>query len=298
MIYIIGNRISGRGKGAPRIRQAAEYLTSRGEEYTTLISEYPGHSTELARVACAQADCTLVAAVGGDGTFSEVLSGLSLDMPIAFIPAGTGNDFVMGAELPTDVEDVLSCALAGQTARYDILDVNGRRCLNVAGTGFDVSVLIMERKIRKVLPGKMSYLIALLITLITVKFTKVRIRVDGGEQRELPVLILAAANGRYYGGGMPISPDAECDDGLIDLVIVKKLPRIKIPYILYKFLKGRLKEVTKYVEVCRCKEVEFSTIPPVPVNIDGELETHDSTRVAMVEKAITVADRVGNKIKA
>ena len=61
------------------------------------------------------------------------------------------------------------------------------------------------------------------------------IRVDDGEIRKLSVLLIAAANGKYYGGGMPISLDAECDDGYIDLVIIKKLPRIKIPYIFIKF---------------------------------------------------------------
>ncbi len=289
MIYIIANEISGKGKGARALNKVQDYLSVRGEEYITFISEYSGHSTLLAEKACEKDDCTLIIAIGGDGTFNEVLSGMDLSLPIAFVPAGTGNDFAAGAELPSDVEEAIAGALYGGAKEFDILDVNGRRCLNIAGTGFDVNVLLMEEKVRRFIKNKISYKIALFLSLVSLKFTEIELKVDGGEKRNLSVLLIAAANGKYYGGGMPISLDARCDDGFIDLVIIKKLPRIKIPYIFLRFFQGRLKEVTKYVEIHRCKKVEFSTINKLPINIDGELLSGDEITVEVVPKALNIA---------
>lgn len=286
MIYVIANKISGKGRGAEALEKTQELLNARGAEYAVLVSEYSGHSTELTQKACEKPDCELIVAIGGDGTFSEVLSGMELNVPIAFIPAGTGNDFVAGAELPTDAQKVIDLALSGSVEAFDFLSANGRRCLNIAGTGFDVNVLLTEDKIRRFLPGKISYMLALLISLISVKFTEIEVEVDDGEKRSLSVLLIAAANGKYYGGGMPISLDAKCNDGLIDLVIIKKLPRIKIPYLFIKFFQGKLKEVTKYVEVCRCKKVRFSTVSNLPANIDGELVSDGEITVEISHKAL------------
>ncbi len=294
MIYIIANELSGKGKGAESLKKVKEALNARGEEYITLISEYSGHSTELAKQACEENDCTLVMAIGGDGTFSEVLSGMDLSVPISFVPAGTGNDFAAGAEFSSDVEEAVSYALSGGVAEFDILDVNGRRCLNIAGTGFDVNVLLLEEKVRRFIRHKISYKIALFLSLVSLKFTEIELKVDEGEKRKLSVLLIAAANGKYYGGGMPISLDARCDDGFIDLVVIKKLPRIKIPYIFLRFFQGRLKEVTKYVEIHRCKKVEFSTTDRLPVNIDGELLTGDEITVEVMPKALRAACKIAS----
>jgi len=297
MIYIIANRISGKGKGAVSLAKMENRLNEHGAQYKTFISEYIGHSTELAKQVCLEADCEMIIAIGGDGTFSEVVSGMDLDVPITLFPAGTGNDFATGAELLSDENSAVDAALSGSLGRFDILSVNGRRCLNIAGTGFDVNVLLMEKKIRKILPGKISYMLALLISLISVKFTDVELCMDEGDKRKLSVLLVAAANGKYYGGGMPISLDAEYDDGYIDLVIIKKLPRIKIPYLFIKFFQGKLKEVTKYVEVHRCKKVDISTYEELPMNLDGELFDMALATVEVKKHAIQAVTVVGNASK-
>ena len=271
MVYIIANPVSGAGNGDVCRKKAQQVLSQSGIEHRVLMSEYPGHSTLLAQQACADPECSKVIVIGGDGTFSEVVSGMNLEIPMAFVPAGTGNDFVKGCGLAENVDEAIAAALSDEYKSCDILNVNGNRCLNIAGTGFDVNVLLGEKKIRKILPGKISYKISLLLNLLALRFTPISIGSDGGEVRELKVLLVAAANGKYYGGGMPISLDASCEDGYIDLVIIKKLPRIKIPYIFIKFFAGKLKEVTKHVEVHRCKAVHMDVKNRIPVNVDGEL---------------------------
>ena len=273
MIYIIVNRLSGRGKGEACLKKAEALLQKRNLSYTVLASEYAGHCTALAKQACADLNCRKIIAIGGDGTFSEILNGMDLSVPIAFIPAGTGNDFVTGAALPTDTETALSAALDGHVSLFDYLTVNEKRCLNVAGTGFDVDVLLHEEKIRKTFPGKFSYMLALFRALLKLRFSDITLTLDDGEVRKLSVLLIAAANGKYYGGGLPICLSADCADGCIDVVLIKKLPRRAVPHVLLNFLKGRLAQMTKYVEIHRCKKVCMNTEPTQPVNMDGEL--HD-----------------------
>lgn len=289
MIYIIANCLSGSGKGAACLKKAEEILTAHGAEFKTLITQYAGHGSALAKQACADIRCRRVIAIGGDGTFSEVLNGLDLSVPIAFVPAGTGNDFVRGADLTFDTESAVLAALEGQVKLCDILSVNGKRCINVAGTGFDVNILLHEQKIRKVYKGKLSYMLALLRALAKLEFTDVEYSIDGGQSEKCSVLLLAAANGKYYGGGLPICLDADCADGYIDLVIIKKLPRSAVPNVLYNFLKGKLARMTKYVEIHRCKSLALNTTASLPVNIDGEL--HNGclpAHVAVQEKRLQV----------
>lgn len=288
MIYIIANAFSGKGKGDECLKKVYNYLNERDADYVSFVSEYAGHSTKLAQVASAQPDCELIVAVGGDGTLNEVVSGMDLSVPVAFIPAGTGNDFVKGAGLPTKTEEILDLALSGSIGAVDVMVVNGRRCLNVAGSGFDVNVLLTEDKIRKFLPGKISYMIALLVSLICFKFSKITISVDGEAERDMPILLLAAANGKFYGGGMPISPGANIDDGYMDLVIIKKLPRYKIPYLFIKFFAEKLMEVKKYVEFCHCKKVSFTIFPKLPVNVDGELIPVEETTIEILPRSLRV----------
>ncbi len=296
MIYIISNPVSGKGKGEECLERVYMHLNDRGAEYVSFISEYAGHSTKLAQVASAQPDCEKVIAIGGDGTFSEVLQGINLNVPVAFVPAGTGNDFVSGAGLPVNPEEIIDLALSDSVGEFDIMTVNDGRCLNVAGSGFDVDVLIAESKMRKYLPGKISYMIALITSLLCFKFSNVTVSVDDGEERKMSVLLLAAANGKYYGGGMPISPDAKCDDGYMDLIVIKKLPRYKIPYVFVKFLAGKLMEVKKYVEFHRCKKVSFSILPKLPINIDGELIDTENARIEILPGALKVVCADANKL--
>lgn len=286
MIYVISNPISGRGKGKIYEDKVRGLLEASGREFRVYASEYRKHCIELSKLVCSTGNCELLIAIGGDGTFNEILSGISPEIPVVFIPAGTGNDFVKGAELPENPEDALSLIFSGEVRECDYLEVNGRRCINVAGTGFDVKVLLAENKIRKIFPGKISYMLALLKSLLWFRFTAISVSVDGGESITKPVMLVAAANGKYYGGGMPISPGSECNDGLIDLIVINKLPRLLIPYLLIKFLNGKLLTLTKYVEVFKCRQVEISVLEKLPVNIDGELADENPVCIKIKENGL------------
>ena len=200
-------------------------LDKRGIECRFVRTEKPGHATDLARQAASADDCTGVVSVGGDGTAFEVACGLmNTGVPMGIIPAGTGNDFIKTVGLPKKPLDALEFILTHDARPVDVGGLNDRLFLNVCGTGFDVTVLDYTTAAKKYCRGLLPYLIGLIRGIAHYKPVYVRFTADGHtEERE--VLICSIANGRFFGGGIAICPEASADDGLLDMVIAEHQPR-------------------------------------------------------------------------
>jgi len=271
MHYFIVNPLSGSGKGTRYAEEIRCLLADKAQPFVMKITEYAGHATQLAEEICALPDCSVVVAVGGDGTFYEVLNGMDIRVPLGLIPSGTGNDFARALGLKSNCNGALQDILEGTPTPADYIDVNGIRSLNVVGTGFDVDLTYLAAKIHKHMKGAISFYIALLYTLVAFPFRSAKIIIDDQYELNAPIMLIAAANGKKYGGGLPIAPDAEIDDGFMDVVIIKKVPRWKIPALLIQFLKGKLLLIKEYVEFYRCKKVFCQLEKPLMLNVDGEL---------------------------
>lgn len=269
MIYFIANARSGKGRGQEVANKIKEYMQGIAE-FEICYTQYREHAVLLAKELSQRQDCTAIVAVGGDGTFSEVLNGADLKHPIGFIPSGSGNDFIRTTGEKT-LKERLDDILSGEYKNIDFISVNEKRCLNVLGGGFDVDVLENEARFRKTFKGAICYYLALLKTLLCIKFRPMKMVVDNGEEIEYECLIFALANGKYYGGGMPLSLESSIDDGKMDLLIIKKLPLIKVPYVLAKFLSGNVRDVKKHVFSCACTSF-LCYLGDVPMQIDGEIK--------------------------
>lgn len=269
MNYFIINPHSGKGNGEEVAKKIKEYLKKKKADFCVYLTTKDVGAEELAKKACEQQDCTAVIAVGGDGTFSEVLNGMDISKNFGVIPAGSGNDFLRSAG-EMSLEERLDKILSEKTKYVDFISANDRRCLNVLGCGFDVDILLREARYRKVLSGSLSYLASLLVGLLSLKFNKIKMTIDGTE-REEEVLIMALANGRCYGGGLTVSPESEIDDGLLQAVFIKKLPFYAIPGTLIKFLSGKINEERKYTEIISCKEFDCVLAGNGDMQIDGEI---------------------------
>ena len=202
--HIIVNPLSGKGQGIKALRAAETVLTGKEIDYEVHITEQAGHATEIARELSKTPD-TVIIAMGGDGSCSEVLNGIENfdNVTLGFIPCGTGNDYAHATRIPTDVSKAIDLILNGEVGYTDFLEVGDRRCLNICGAGMDVDVLVRYATMKH-FKGKLKYLASLLDTLIHLRFHKVKLTREDGSEEEHSVFLVSLCNGKYIGGGMLI----------------------------------------------------------------------------------------------
>ena len=274
MLTFIVNPTAGSGHALKIEAQLRAELDKRGIQAVFLRTGAPGHATQLARQAAERADCTGVVAVGGDGTCYEVACGL-MDtlMPFGIIPAGTGNDFIKTVGIPKQPLAALDVVLKGEARPVDVGRMNDQLFLNVSGTGFDVTVLDFTLTAKKYVKGILPYLIGLVRAIRHYKPVHMCITADG-ESWEQDVLICSIANGRFFGGGIPICPDAAPDDGYFDLVVVENKPRWMIPLYLPGLLFGKVLSFP-FTMHRRVKTARIEA-PGMRLNMDGEILSLDA----------------------
>lgn len=269
--HLISNPIAGKNKSCKNLHKIESYLTEKGVAFETHISKTKYDATEIVKELSSAGETEFII-VGGDGTVNEVLNGLSdpTACRVGIVPSGTGNDFAEKIGLPFDVKEACDLILKGETKPTDYIEVDGIRCMNVAGLGIDVDVL--QRCQKGKMKGKPKYVLSLLQSLFSFKGYQVEITCNGeSETRE--VLIAAICNGSQFGGGIKICPAAEVDDGKLDAIIVDCIGGpMKIALAFVELMKGRVLEypLTKHI---RCESIRFIPKNPTscPVQLDGEL---------------------------
>ena len=288
MLYIIANLLSGSEKGKKALNSVEQYLKESGINYKVLVSSFRGNSVDLGKKCAEDEECTMLAVIGGDGTFGEVLNGFyPCKKPIGFIPAGTGNDFARSVKLPKDPVECIKMILNQNTVPTDIISTNKGYCLNLLGTGIDVELLLRSNKYRKVLKGNISYYLALIITLFCFKDRDYTFKIDDNPARTEKGFLIAFANGKYCGGGLPVATKSSINDKLLDFVIIKKLNRLRLPYLFARFLKGHLLELD-CVEHYHCKKLELEVSPSIPLNFDGELCPYEPLKAEIIPAGINM----------
>ena len=281
MLTFIVNPAAGSGYALKMEARVKAELEKRGICAEFLRTDAPGHATELAREVAGQAGCTGVIAVGGDGTCYEVACGLmGTSTPLGIIPAGTGNDFIKTVGIPKKPMQALELILSGKPRPVDVGRVNDRLFLNVSGTGFDVTVLDYTLEAKKYVKGILPYLYGLIRGIAHYKPVHMRFTADG-ETQERDVLICSVANGRFFGGGIPICPDAAPDDGFFDLVVVENKPRWVIPFYLPGLLMGRVLKfgITTHRRVTSVRMESKG----MRLNMDGEVFPMDAADFSILK---------------
>ncbi len=284
MLTIIVNTAAGHGRALRVAKQVTAVLDGRSVPYTIQYTQAPGHATALARAA-AQDGVARLFCIGGDGTAFEVANGLAgTQVALGIIPGGTGNDFIRSLGLPKDPLAVLDVLLSADAKPVPVGHLNEHSFLNVCGAGFDVQVVLACNRAKKYARGMLPYLYGVLHTIFTYKPKTFSISLDG-EERTCPLLLVAIANGQYIGSGMHIAPMAQLDDELLDVIMIRPLPRWRIPGLLPKFIDGSFVKLTHLVEHRRCRDVRISA-PGMQIQMDGEVSAHDHVHVYLDEQKI------------
>lgn len=269
MYHFIFNPTAGKGR-AQRARTAIEgKLRSLNVAYQFHETQVQSDAKRIAHELTEQGEREIIA-IGGDGTVNEVLNGLSNPecVHLGVIPCGSGNDFATAAGISLDPEEAIKLILETEPKYTDYMECSGVRGLNVIGTGIDVEILRRCYK-AKFLKGSANYFTSLLISLIRFSLYRFTTERDGRKGKHHG-LIVCACNGKQFGGGMPICPDAICDDGVMNIVLVQDVRKSMVPGALLSLMRGKIlrRHYTLHEHAKRLK-VEFEH--PAPLQIDGEI---------------------------
>jgi diacylglycerol kinase (ATP) len=282
---VIVNPASNRGRTRKRWGEIREGLRHFVREFKFEFTEKPLQATDLAREAIKDG-IELVIGVGGDGTMNEIANGFYEDSRIinpeatlGLVPSGTGCDLVRSLSIPTGLKGALQVLSDAPPVRMDVGRVRYRSnagadeerlFLNVAdfGLGGEVVREVTERRLQR---KASSYVRCLVTTMARYKNKRVRIRVDGETLPDGEYLIGAVANGRIFGKGMKVAPDARLDDGLFDSVLVKGFRFFEFCRHGWKLMNGSHVTHPK-VTVVRGQKVEAWSEEPehVLLELDGD----------------------------
>ncbi|MBD3391436.1 MAG: diacylglycerol kinase family lipid kinase [Chitinivibrionales bacterium] len=271
-----------------------------------LTTRAAGDATALARAALENGADTIIS-VGGDGTHNEVINGffsaegerLNPDATLAVIDQGTGGDFKRSLGLGMKAGDGIAALKKGGTARIDLgaveyTDSEGnaaRRYFgNIASLGLSGDVdRHMAGRTRRPGTGKRAFSLATMRVFLGYRNPAVSVSLDGGPSEGHTVCVLAAANGRYFGGGMNVAPGAMLDDGLLDVVCLGD-------FHLYDFvLRGQHLYDGTHLELdkvwhrrARTLSAQCKEMRDVLVDIDGECLGKLPATVSILPKALRV----------
>ena len=270
-----------------------------GIKYEIYISEYPKHPTKIVKDILENTDEFITFySVGGDGTLNEIVNGVSgySNQRICIVPCGSGNDLIktVMSRVP-DIESSLKIS-DDNDLECDIIRSEGRVSLNICSAGIDAVVALNADKIKRfpLCGGSISYLLAIIYTLITNSSFKFSVTIDDKQTIEGKFMMIVAANGKYYGGGIKAVPEAQIDDGLLDFLIVKAVSKFKIIPILIKYMNGKHNEIDqKIIEYIRGKKLRVKSDEPVAVNFDGEVEMRTDSVFEIEKGKIRLATIIG-----
>ncbi len=244
-----------------------------GCEYRIEISAAPGDCRRLAREAAESGENYRIYACGGDGTLNEVASGAAGfdNVAVTVFSGGSGNDFV---KIFSDAKAFfdLNRLLDAEETIFDMIRCNDDLALNICSVGLDarIGTDVANYKRLPLLHGFRAYAASTVVNVIKGVSEHYVVEVDG-ERIDDKQTLICACNGRYYGGGFNPVPEADPADGLLDVLIIKKVSRVKVAQVIGKFKSGKYKELPEIIRHIRTKAVKIICDKPTPINLDGEL---------------------------
>ena len=249
-----------------------------------MSTESVEHGRSEALVAAEAGEVTVV--MSGDGLIGQVGGALAgTGGAIAIIPGGRGNDLARVLGIPTELAAAVELLATGVPREIDVGEVNGGRFLGIASCGFDSDANRIANEARLV-KGNLVYAYAALRALIAWKPARFELALSG-ERREFTGYSVAAANSKAFGGGMFLAPDAQLDDGLLDVVTIADVSKLRYLRGMPKVFKATHLE-DENVSVHRAAEVTIDADRPFAVYADGDHLADLPATIRVLPRALRV----------
>ena len=289
---LIANPAAGRGRARTAAQRGKALLEQAGRTVDLHFTSAPGHGAELASSAVSDGVGAVVVC-GGDGTVSEisqVLAGTAV--PLGLLPFGTANDFARALDIPRRLPAAVSHLVSGTPAPVDLAAV-GQRCFcTVAALGLDAEVSHAMSAGRARWRGTAGYVEAAVRLLPRFQPPSVHLSGDFGDI-DGRYLIVATGNTRNYGGGIPIAPEADLRDGLLDVCLISPISLWTALALLPRLFLGRHVRHPA-VRVERSSWLQIDTPEPLLMYADGEYLTHTPARIEARPGALSVIQTTAN----
>jgi diacylglycerol kinase (ATP) len=233
----------------------------------------------------------LIVLGGGDGTVSLVAPTLAgTDVVLALLPTGTANDLARTLQLPTDLATACATVLAGKVVDVDLGIVGDDYFVNVASVGLSVGVTEALSPGLKRRVGSLAYPIAAVQAYRRHRPFRARLEFPDGDHETVELddlLQVAVANGRFYGGGNVVAPDAGIDDQLLDVYAIPRGTARQRLQVARHFVSGAFTE-RDHVLHLTTRAVRLITEPALPVNVDGELSASTPVLFGLLRNGLKV----------
>ena len=253
-----------RGDRAKRLRARIETLTDGAVLFATSRC---GDAECMARDAVKDGFRRIIAA-GGDGTVNEVVNGIAgSDAALGLLPLGTMNVFATELGLPSDLDRCWDVIRQDQTRLVDLPSANGKHFVQLAGIGLDAQVVKETSRAFKRSFGPLSYLVSA-AQISARPPPRLVVQPESGDAVEGSFVLIG--NGRLYGGPFPFFKQAVIDDGLLDVLVFRKLSYLDMMRYLQDVI-FRSEITSPEVEYLRTPSLRVTSDEAVPVEIDGEL---------------------------
>jgi YegS/Rv2252/BmrU family lipid kinase len=281
---LLVNPSAGGGRVASLLPQVESAMRERGLEHRTVLTESVEHGREQARAAAAAGEVTVV--MSGDGLIGQVGGAIAdTNGRLAIVPGGRGNDLARVLGIPTEPAAAVDVLATGVPRDIDVGEANGRRFLGIASCGFDSDANRIANE-AKLVKGNLVYAYAALRALATWKPATFTLDLDGRRERVTGYTV-AAANSKAYGGGMYAAPDAELDDGLLDVGATGNVGKLRFLRGISQIFKGEHLETLR-VRLWRVSEVRIEADRPFAVYADGDHITDLPATVRLLPRALPI----------
>lgn len=250
---------------------------NREDEYEIVVTESRDHGQRAALEFSERVKGEkLVIIAGGDGSLGEIAQVLGgTETALGLIPTGTANDFAKNFDYSNfSIEDSFEPVIKN----IDLMEVNGRKCINVMSLGFDTHVLNSTYELLAKSPklGKKAFILGVIKNLVDLKSERLKLHLKLKDGQSISIenefIIFALCNGGYYGSGFNPAPKSSLDDGYLNLILAKKLNYLELFPLIFKYKKGKHlghKKISEYIT----SSGTISSDKEFIYNLDGEIYT-------------------------
>ena len=274
-LFIINPAAGSRDRQEQYKKEIERVCKPRGLDYEIRVSQAPGQCREIAAQAARSGKPVRIYACGGDGTLNEIVCGVAgfPNVAVTTYAGGSGNDFIRMFSQPEafrNLEKLLDC----QESQFNLIRCNEDYALNICSVGLDARIGTDVSRYKRIplLQGFRAYAASTLVNIIRGISEHYVVEING-ETIDDEQTFVCVCNGRFYGGGFNPVPEADPTDGLLDVLLVRKVHRLEIPAVIGKYKNGRYAQLPDLVRHFRTDHITIHCDKPTPINLDGELRT-------------------------